>query len=325
MGLSRGTGLSIGHGLAVGAHGLWNGASGLLDGSGGSALNYSFTNGTLPSGVTLTRASAGSYTTVGGLVASAGVNAARFDYDPITHAANGILVEPARTNAVWPSSSFTSVWVAAGSLATDNATTSPSGAGDGGLMSVTATGTAGFGFYYAQAIAVGDSIALYLKKGTTNYAGVGGNTAGDYYAYFNLNTGVVGNTFGCTAAIQDCGAGWYRCTLTNVTSGSSYICISAPDTMAAVLPWTSATTSGNSAYIWGVQHEVGTTATTYIATVGAGATRSADALSFTIPAGVATLRYTFDNATTQDVSVSPGAYTVPTNLNRARIVSILGL
>jgi len=63
----------------------------------------------------------------------------------------------------------------------------------------------------------------------------------------------------------------------------------------------------------------------YIPTAASTATRAADACSFTIPSGVSSLRYTFDDLSTQTVSVSPGAYVVPTNLNRPIIRSIVSV
>lgn len=53
-----------------------------------------------------------------------------------------------------------------------------------------------------------------------------------------------------------------------------------------------------------------------IRTTGTVATRAADAVSITLPTGAGHILYTFDDGSTQQVSVSPGAYTIPTNLNR---------
>ena len=62
-----------------------------------------------------------------------------------------------------------------------------------------------------------------------------------------------------------------------------------------------------------------------MATAAGSFTRDADSASMTIPSNVSKLRYVFDNGTVQDVTVSPGAYTIPTNLNRPIIKAILGL
>lgn len=79
-------------------------------------------------------------------------------------------------------------------------------------------------------------------------------------------------------------------------------------------------------YIWGLDvRKNSATIDSYIANnnVDLG-TRAADAITFTIPSGGSSITYTFDDNSTQVVSVSPGAYTVPTNLNRRWIKSIVG-
>ena len=60
----------------------------------GSTLNLDFTGGSLDSRVVLTRSAAtATYINSSGYVASAAVNEARFDYDPTTLAAKGLLIE----------------------------------------------------------------------------------------------------------------------------------------------------------------------------------------------------------------------------------------
>ncbi len=52
------------------------------------------------SGGTFTRASVGTYFDSSGVMQTAASGAPRFDYDPVTHAAKGILIEEARTNYI---------------------------------------------------------------------------------------------------------------------------------------------------------------------------------------------------------------------------------
>jgi hypothetical protein len=67
----------------------------------GASLDLSFmTPGTMPSGVTFTRASTGTYFDSAGVLQTAAVNTPRWDYDPVTHALRGLLIEEARTNVL---------------------------------------------------------------------------------------------------------------------------------------------------------------------------------------------------------------------------------
>lgn len=65
----------------------------LLGGNGAPSLNLDFRTGVLPTGVTLTRASSGTYFDATGVLQTAGTNVARFDHNPVTHAALGLLLE----------------------------------------------------------------------------------------------------------------------------------------------------------------------------------------------------------------------------------------
>ena len=76
--------------------------------------------------------------------------------------------------------------------------------------------------------------------------------------------------------------------------------------------------------VYGAQLETGSNVTSYIPTTTAAVTRAADSAVLTIPAGIGHLTFTFDDNTTQLVTVSAGSYTVPTNLNRPNIKRIVG-
>ena len=75
----------------------------------GSTLNLDFTGGSLDSRVVLTRSAAtATYINSSGYVASAAVNEARFDYDPTTLAAKGLLIEGQAINIALYSQSINS-------------------------------------------------------------------------------------------------------------------------------------------------------------------------------------------------------------------------
>ena len=72
----------------------------------GKTLDLSFmTPGTLPSGVTFTRASTATYFDSTGTMQTAVSGAPRWDYDPAAKTLRGLLLEEARSNVVVPKAS----------------------------------------------------------------------------------------------------------------------------------------------------------------------------------------------------------------------------
>jgi hypothetical protein len=72
----------------------------------------------------------------------------------------------------------------------------------------------------------------------------------------------------------------------------------------------------------GEQFEYGSVPTSRIVTNGSAVSVAADDLSFTVPAGIAFLRATFDDNTSQVVEAPAGSYTTPATFNRGRIKTI---
>lgn len=272
--------------------------------AGGPALSLDFTTGSLPGGVTFTRASSGTYFDSAGVMQTASTDVARFDYGGPTPAASpSVLIEPARTNiALYSRDLSNATWTAFGTATkgTDDAAVAP----DGTTTADTINFTAGAGQMYQS---VSFDPAAYTVGAWVKRAGGSDQT-------FRLKgqTGVgVDSYSGDFTATST----WQRFTYA-FTAGSGF---------------TGSTSYANGSgaassdiLVWEFKVEAGSVATSDITTTSGTVTRAADALSFTVPAGVGTLRYTFDDDSTQDVSVSPGAYNVPTNLNRPRIKTIVG-
>lgn len=88
---------------------------------------------------------------------------------------------------------------------------------------------------------------------------------GAHYAWFNLTTGAVGTVSGCTATMELCADGWYRCIVTFTATVSSGAYVFAFNANAdGATSYVGDVTKG--VYAWGIQLEVGSTATPYIAT-----------------------------------------------------------
>ena len=85
----------------------------------GPSPSWSFLSGAFPASLTLTRATAGTSTTAGGDIISHGPDVPRFDYDPVTGAALGLLVEPERTNLVPDTAISTGSWGTSGASASN--------------------------------------------------------------------------------------------------------------------------------------------------------------------------------------------------------------
>lgn len=303
-----------------------------LIGDPASGLDYSFTTAdSLPSGTSLTRASTGRYYNSSGYVAERAIDTARFDYNPATLGLRGILIEPQSTNEAKQSGFYTG-WSLQGATWGTNGT-SPDNASNAACVTESTASTNHATVYFTALTYVTATTytkSCYLKKGTASIIGMDFSTGAFYspgycYCTFNLDTGVKGTPSNCTAEMVDVGNGWYRCSITATSNdagefSSGYIYFTNEKISAGRNP--SYTGTGKTFYCWGMQISKSSKATSYIPTTTANVTRGADALTFTIPSGISTLRYTFDDDTTQDVAVSAGSYTVPTDLNRAWIKRI---
>ena len=208
----------------------------------------------------------------------------RFDYNPVTLAPLGLLIEEQRTNLVLQSQTFDNAsWAAIRTTVTANSTTAP----DGTSTADTLTGNGVSGAHVIQNglgisfLAATYTLSVFAKADTNNFiqlrffSGLGGA-----FANFNLATGAVGTSgAGATASIQNVGSGWYRCIMTATTtasaSGGFNFWLVTSD--SAVSGETNSLST--SVFLWGAQLEAGSFATSYIPTLVSTVTRSADVAS----------------------------------------------
>lgn len=212
---------------------------------------------------------------------TAAINAPRFDYNPITQAALGLLIEEQRTNLRTYSEDFTNaVWTkSAASIAADTVI-APDGTLTGDkLVEDTATSRHFVTTTLTLTANTVYTLSVYMKAGERTTASFGNSSTANWVAassiVVNLATGVI--TSG-TGTIQSVGNGWYRVSITQTFGPAN-----ANGGMIIDLQTTAGYTGNgyDGIFIWGAQLEAGAFATSYIPTVASQVTRSADAASMT--------------------------------------------
>ena len=178
-----------------------------------------------------------------------GVFPPRFDYDPVTLAPKGILIEEQRVNLLTYSNDFTNgVWAKVSATLT-------TGISDpaGGTSATTVTATALSAIQQAPTIATGTySISVWIRRRT--------------------GTGQVSLRCGDLTLIPiTVTSSWVRYTATAVATTTTV-------RLAVILD-----VSGDEVDIWGAQLEAGAFATSYIPTVASQVTRTADICSIVAP------------------------------------------
>jgi hypothetical protein len=216
----------------------------------------------------------------------------RFDYNPLTLGALGLLIEEQRTNLVTYSEQFdNAVWVKSNSSITANATDAPDGTLTADrLVEDTATS----GHSVLQTISKSAAVATFTYSVYVKAAGRTAvqlriadavSSANRVICDANLSAQTVSTSVGGTftspvAAITALANGWFRVTLTGTTSTETSIsAITFLANPSGTISYTGDGVSG--AFLWGAQLEVGAFATSYIPTVASQVTRNADAASMT--------------------------------------------
>jgi len=176
-------------------------------------------------------------------------------------------------------------WAVSGVTATSDAEPNPFGGSGVSLVAETGAGAAK-GFYqqsgYEASIVTGQAytVSAYVKKGDGSLAPdiiqvtyLSGGFGTDFYANYNISTGVVAKVGGGFADIQDIGGGWYRISLAGVAVstgalGTFVLAFVNNDPNATRLPSYTGNTSRD-VYVWGVQFVQGNEPGQYIKTTTA--------------------------------------------------------
>ena len=249
-----------------------------------SSLNLNFVSSSqvLDPRITFTRASNATRVNSSGLIETVANNAPRFDYDPVTLAPKGLLIEEQRTNLLTYSEQFdNAAWTKSNASITANAITAPDGALTADKL---VEGINNSEHYVQQLYTLGanaaHSFSAFVKaagRTVVRLFAVGDRFGGIAQAFvFDLSAITATNNNGTsTGSIVSVGNGWFRCTMNMPTTTST------GNFTLRVLPqsgsnstYTGDGTSG--IYVWGAQLEAGAFPTSYIPTTTAAATRAAD-------------------------------------------------
>lgn len=270
----------------------------------GSTLSLDFTamGGTLDSRFTFTRSTTATFINSSGYVESIAAAAsndptkARFDYDPSTLVARGLLIEAAATNYALSSEAFsTSYWGnngLNGSAPTSTSQTNPKNTASS-IQFVEDTSTGAHGAYQSvSGLTAGTvyTLSAWVKSdGTRNFASLRLTVSGgspSYSAVWSLTDGTPGNTLTTgspTSTAQSIAAypnGWYRIQISmacpvGFTAMIGYVNGSNTNTITNQ-PQSYTGTATKGIYVWGAQLEAGSGASSYISTGASTVQRTAD-------------------------------------------------
>lgn len=244
-------------------------------------LALDFTTGVLDPRVTITRAlNTATHVNSNGYIESVNANLPRFDYNPTTLAAKGLLIEEQRTNNLLYSEAFSEpVWTTNQVTVSVDATAAPSNSVTADkLIPNTNNGAHNIyaSFTYAAAAY---TLSIFAKAAGYSWLKLGSMFTGNG-VYFDVANGVIGTAdAGHTATITAAANGFYRCTVTWTASAGGDL----PGLYVANANGSNSFAGDGTSgiYVWGAQLEAGSFATSYIPTTTTSLTRNADVVQMT--------------------------------------------
>lgn len=257
-------------------------------------LALDFTTGTLDPRVTVTRAlNTATRVNSSGYVEGINANLPRFDYDPVTLAPKGLLIEEARANLFLQSQTFeTASWVKTLSTISSNAANGPDNLLTADKLipnSGAAFGTANvFQQINKAASAITYTASVFAKPNGYDYILLrcqdSGGAVNRANVTVNVTTGAIvtaaataGTFSNASAKVTPFANGFFRVELTFTSSADTAL-------RSIVFPTDSGGTVGDGVkgvLLWGAQLEAGAFATSYIPTTTTSLTRNADVVSMT--------------------------------------------
>ena len=189
---------------------------------------------------------------------SAAINVPRFDYDPVSRTALGLLVEKQTQNLLTYSQAFdNAAWNLSSFTISKAANVAPDGTQTAQLMVLSST--SGIQRVYQNVTYGGNTctFSVYAKYYGQQFIQLTYAGASNIYCNFDLVNGSYGTPTSCTPNIQPVGNGWYRCSITFATTA-----VTAATEVFAVPLITSgysvslAGNGFNGFYLWGSQVEI---------------------------------------------------------------------
>jgi hypothetical protein len=257
-------------------------------------LSFDFVNaGVLDPSVTFTRPTNATYFDETGILRVANPNTPRFDYNPSTLVAQGLLIEESRANLWSYSDDFgNAAWTKGGATVSTDTTTAPTGTTIAdSLIENTSTGQHRVSRSVSGTTNTNPyTTSVFVKANTRTrvYIGIAEGTTfvRQGNAVFDLSAGIIvsavsgtGGATGGSATITAVGNGWYRCTYTLTLGGTDTNIFNdiALVSTGTTISYTGDGTSG--LFLFGAQLEAGAFPTSYIPTTTTTLTRSADVAS----------------------------------------------
>ena len=216
-----------------------------------------------------------------GFIETIGINVPSIDYSG--GGCPSILLEPQRTNLITFSNDFTATTKALQNvITTPNALLSP----DNSVNSSKLIANSANNFHRIftnLSFSSGSTyvFSAFVKKGEYNFVQLvpGQQSFGDCFANFDLLNGILGSSSNIiSSSITELKDGWYRCSFSKTATSNNTTDFSIVLSQSATSPRLQFFTGNNvdGIFVYGLQVEIGTEASSYIPTTSAAVTRNQD-------------------------------------------------
>lgn len=300
----------------------------------GQVTGFNFLVTSLPSGATLTRASAnGTYFDSSGVLQTVGANVARFTYSPTTLLLRGLLVEPSRTNSLPNNTGTGAVAGSPGTLPTGIIITG----GTGGTRTIAGPSVeSGIEYWDITYTGVVTSTIFINLMDALGAAAASGQTW-QGASYVKLAGGSLAGISQMNLRVSERNSGGAETANTSVTFTPTTAGL-ATQLITVSRTFNQATTTGALTYFrivpdtvtsWNVTFRIGlptlsraSDLSSVIETTNAAGTRAQDVLTLAITEGVYNISIVRESGTTSLTGVyCPGSFVVPTDVSPVQSVT----